>query len=78
MERPRPGGFPARRIQDPTDNIVDNSEYNILRPGVMASSGRDPTTSARVEYLTSSGVLVEDSRCNRYRLSLQMDSRMAI
>lgn len=64
MGRPRPDEFPARQICDPTGNIVDNGEYDILRPGVMVSSGRDPTT--HIEYLTSSGVLVEDSRGNRY------------
>lgn len=64
MGRPRPDEFPARRIRDPTGDIVDNSQYDILRPGVMLSSGKDHTTS--IEYLTTSGVLVEDRLGYRY------------
>ncbi|KAJ6190478.1 hypothetical protein N7519_000499 [Penicillium mononematosum] len=47
---------PARGITGPTHvtYIVDNSEYGVLRPGVMLSSATDH------EYLTA-GVLAEDS-----------------
>lgn len=59
----RPKQYPAKRIQEPTDNVVDNSQYDILRPGIMLSSGKDETG---LEVLTSSGVLVNDSLGNQY------------
>ncbi|EEH02641.1 conserved hypothetical protein [Histoplasma capsulatum G186AR] len=64
MGRPNPDEYPARWIRDPTGETVDNCEYDILRPGVMLSSGRHPTT--HLEYHTTSGVLVEDCLGKQY------------
>lgn len=54
----------ARRIQDPTTDVVDDSQYDVLRPGVMLSTGRDQTTKR--EYRTTSGVLVQDALGEKY------------
>ncbi|QSS62352.1 hypothetical protein I7I51_04530 [Histoplasma capsulatum] len=62
--RPNPDGYPDRWIRDPTGETVDNGEYDILRPGVMLRSGRYHT--ARLEYDTTSGVLVEDCLGEQY------------
>lgn len=62
--RPHPNEFPAQRIRDPSGDIVDNSEYDVLRPGVMLSSERHPISG--LELRTTSGVLVEDFRGERY------------
>ncbi|KAJ5372663.1 hypothetical protein N7517_004669 [Penicillium concentricum] len=59
--RPR---FPARRITDPTGNVIDDSKYDTLRPGIMLSSGTSSITS--YEYRTTSGALVEDSNSEQY------------
>lgn len=64
MGRPKLNEFPARRIRDPTGDVVDDSKYDILRPGVMLSSARHDTT--HLEYRTTSGVLVEDCLGERY------------
>jgi hypothetical protein len=58
MGRPAFGKFAAKRNRDPSIDVVDNSEYDLLRPGIMLSSGRDAET--QTEFLTSSGVLVKD------------------
>jgi hypothetical protein len=63
-EMGRPRDFPAHRIKEPTRDIADNGGYDILRPGVMLSSGKHPTED--VEVLTSSGVLVRDRLGNQY------------
>jgi len=63
-EMGRPRDFPARRINEPTRDVVDNGQYGILRPGIMLSSGRHPTED--MEVLTSSGVLVKDRLGNQY------------
>ncbi|CAG7949342.1 unnamed protein product [Penicillium nalgiovense] len=59
VRRPTRDQLPARRLIEPTGDVVDNSKYDILRPGVMLSSGTLSTTGP--EYLTTSGALVEDS-----------------
>ncbi|KUM56782.1 hypothetical protein ACN42_g10418 [Penicillium freii] len=56
VRRPTQDQLTARRLTEPTADVVDNSRYDILRPGVMLSSG--PT---KPEYLTTSGALVEGS-----------------
>lgn len=62
-EMGRPIQYPTKRIQEPTDNVVDNSQYDILRPGIMLSSGKDETG---MEILTTSGALVQDSLGDQY------------
>ncbi|PKX89461.1 uncharacterized protein P174DRAFT_464582 [Aspergillus novofumigatus IBT 16806] len=64
MGRPHPAEIPAQRIRDPTGDVVDNSEYEILRPGVMLGSEKHPIS--RMELRTTSGVLVEDGIGERY------------
>lgn len=64
MERPHLGAYPALRIHDPTDGVVDDSEYAELRPGVMLSSASHPAT--HLQYRTTSGVLVENRTGERY------------
>ncbi|EAW17146.1 uncharacterized protein NFIA_005080 [Aspergillus fischeri NRRL 181] len=64
MSRPQPAEIPAQRILDPTGDVVDNSEYEILRPGVMLGSEKHPI--GRMELRTTSGVLVEDGIGERY------------
>ncbi|KKK19667.1 hypothetical protein P175DRAFT_0490682 [Aspergillus ochraceoroseus IBT 24754] len=64
MGRPKPNEFQARRIRDPTGDVINHSEHDILRPGVMLSSGMHHTT--HIEYHTTSGVLVEDCLGERY------------
>ncbi|KGO63607.1 hypothetical protein PITC_049890 [Penicillium italicum] len=59
VRRPTQDQIPPRRLTEPTVDIIDNSKYDILRPGVMLSSGTCSTTDS--EYLTTSGALVEDS-----------------
>lgn len=60
----RPENLSAKRIKEPTGDVVDDSLYETLRPGVMLSSGR-PSEQA-VELRTTSGVLVKDSLGNQY------------
>lgn len=61
MDRPR--NYLARQIRQPTGGAVDNGQYDVLRPGIMLSSGRIQSQ----ETLTSSGVLiVQDRLYNRY------------
>lgn len=64
MGRPYLDEFPARQVCDPSGDVFDNAEYDILRPGVMLSSGKHHTT--HLEYRTTSGVLVEDCQGERY------------
>ncbi|KAE8421589.1 hypothetical protein BDV36DRAFT_304697 [Aspergillus pseudocaelatus] len=64
MGRPHPDEFLAQRIRDPNGDIVDNSKYDVLRPGVMLGSERHPISG--LELRTTSGVLVEDFRGERY------------
>ncbi|KAB8214231.1 hypothetical protein BDV33DRAFT_196279 [Aspergillus novoparasiticus] len=62
--RPYPAEFSAQRIRDPTGDIMENSEYELLCPGVMHSSERHPIGGMKLR--TTSGVLVEDFRGKRY------------
>lgn len=64
MGRPSPSSYPAKHVKDPTTNIMDNAEYDILRPGVMASSGMDSRLSG--ELLTSTRVMVKDTSGKRF------------
>ncbi|PYI26357.1 hypothetical protein BP00DRAFT_440065 [Aspergillus indologenus CBS 114.80] len=64
MGRPHLAEFPAQQIYDPTEDIVDNSEYEVLRPGVMLSSDKHSVNG--MELRTTSGVLVEDELGGRY------------
>ncbi|KAJ5961086.1 uncharacterized protein N7479_008236 [Penicillium vulpinum] len=59
VRRPTRDQLPARKLIEPTNDIIDNSKYDTLRPGVILSYGTCSTTDS--EYLTTSGVLVEDS-----------------
>ncbi|CAG8215855.1 unnamed protein product [Penicillium nalgiovense] len=70
VRRPTRDQLPARRLIEPTGDVVDNSKYDILRPGVMLSSGTLSTTGP--EYLTTSGALVED--CNSGERYMTVDS----
>ncbi|KAL4786285.1 hypothetical protein BJX76DRAFT_321934 [Aspergillus varians] len=60
-EMSRPRSLPALRMKAvlPNGEQVDNSQYKIMRPGVMLSSGKHPDGDS--ESLTSSGVLVKDN-----------------
>ncbi|KAJ5941163.1 hypothetical protein N7516_001331 [Penicillium verrucosum] len=63
VRRPTQDQLPARRLTESTGDVVDNSKYDILRPGVMLSSGmRSPTEH---EYLSTSGALIEDSNSGK-------------
>lgn len=64
MGRPSPSSYPAKRVKDPTTNIVDNAKYDVLRPGVMVSSGMGSRLSG--ELLTSTGVTVKDTSGKRF------------
>ncbi|KAE8347319.1 hypothetical protein BDV24DRAFT_157614 [Aspergillus arachidicola] len=64
MGRPYPDEFSVQRIRDLTGDIVDNGEYELLRPGVILSSKRHPISG--MELHTTSGVLVEDFGGDRY------------
>ena len=52
----RPQHYPALRSLNPSDDQADSSQYQLLRPGVMLGSEKDPQNG--IEMLTSSGVLV--------------------
>lgn len=54
----RPCKPSARRIKQASSTEIDNSWYDILRPGIMLSSGKHPEDGS--EFLSSSGVLVKD------------------
>lgn len=51
MGRPTRDNYTTRREQDPTVNVVDNTLYDHLRPGIMLSSGWD--SKVNCEVLTS-------------------------
>ena len=53
----RPQQYPALRFIEPSGYQADNSQYQVLRPGVMLGSERSPRDG--VEMLTSSGVLIQ-------------------
>lgn len=63
-EMGRPTSFPAHCLKQPMNEVIDNSNYNVLRPGVLISSGQHPTE--QVETLTTSGVLVRDNLGFKY------------
>jgi hypothetical protein len=59
MHRPDINSYSARRIQEPREAVNDDSSYEILRPGIMVSSGWLNESGA--ELLTTSGTLIRDS-----------------
>ena len=52
------------RLKQPSMEELDDSQYDILRPGVMLSSGKHPEED--YELLNSSGVLLRDSLGYQY------------
>lgn len=63
-EMHRPRDLQASRCKDPLVQ-ADNTQYEVLRPGIMLSSGRSPVATD-FELLMSSGILVEDALGNRF------------
>ncbi|WEW59176.1 hypothetical protein PRK78_004645 [Emydomyces testavorans] len=64
-EMGRPKDFPSLHIKKSgVDSIYDDSEYTVLRPGVMLSSGKDELKGH--EVLTTAGVFVKDKDGNEY------------
>ncbi|KAB8239614.1 uncharacterized protein BDW43DRAFT_8965 [Aspergillus alliaceus] len=63
-EMARPRKLSALRLKQPSPPEADDSSYDIIRPGVMLSSGKHPEEGW--EILTSSGVLVRDHRGFEY------------
>ena len=59
-----PTSSAAKRLQEPSPTVRDDSQYLNLRPGIMLSSGRLGQTPS--ELLTSSGVLVQDKDGNEF------------
>ena len=63
-EMGQPAKLSALRLKQPSIEEFDDSQYDILRPGVMLSSGKHPEES--YELFTFSGVLVRDSLDYQY------------
>jgi hypothetical protein len=67
-ELPEPQEAAFRQIS-PTTTIRDDSTYDILRPGIMISSGQssgDESVPPRPELFTTAGVLVKDRDGNEF------------
>ncbi|KAL2823412.1 hypothetical protein BDW59DRAFT_98686 [Aspergillus cavernicola] len=59
MCRPRSLSALRRQAISVSGGQIDNSQYEVMRPGVILSSGKHPEEG--IEILTSSGVLIKDN-----------------
>ncbi|OJJ48730.1 hypothetical protein ASPZODRAFT_93739 [Penicilliopsis zonata CBS 506.65] len=67
MDRQLPARSAAKRVCDSGFGIIDNTKYDVLRPGVILSSvSSENEVSTETEHLTSSGVLVENEMGHKY------------
>ncbi|KAJ9483242.1 hypothetical protein VN97_g10173 [Penicillium thymicola] len=62
-EMERPTQLSAQRLKQVTPATIDNTQYKVLRPGVVLSSAMN---NQGQEFHTSSGVLVQDTNGHRY------------
>jgi hypothetical protein len=64
----RPDGQKARRAvsPDPLQGVVDNTPYDVLRPGVLVSGEVQQGAGERVVLSTTTGVLVKDALGNEF------------
>ncbi|KAK2812177.1 hypothetical protein FQN50_001534 [Emmonsiellopsis sp. PD_5] len=63
-EMGRRNDLPALATDESHGDIYDDSQYTVLRPGIMLSSGVEEESGQ--ELLTTSGILVRDRNGNQY------------
>lgn len=68
LRRPRWADLPPRRLINPrpTEGIIDDTPYDVLRPGVIICSQTWKDHSHPAWFSTTSGVQVENSAGNRF------------